>query len=70
MTLPPLLLASTSQRRAKLLAAIGVVPERVFSPLIDEAPAKGEKPAALALRLARAKAASAPRDGRFVLAAD
>lgn len=67
---PRLVLASASPRRRDLLAAIGVTPDAVFSPGIDEAPLPNEKQAALALRLAHAKARAAPKDGRFVLAAD
>ncbi len=37
---------------------------------IDETPLRGELPRHLAMRLARAKAARAPQEGAFVLAAD
>jgi nucleoside triphosphate pyrophosphatase len=70
VSLPRLVLASASPRRLALLAQIGVVPAEVASPAIDETPQKGEKPRALALRLARAKAAAVESVGRFVLAAD
>ncbi len=64
----PLILASASPRRRALLAQIGIVPDTVRDPGIDETPLPGELPRALALRLARAKAV--PQAGAFVLAAD
>ena len=69
---PPLVLASASPRRRELLAQIGLVPVAIDPAAIDEAPAGGELPAALAKRLARAKAtATAVRHpGMAVLAAD
>ncbi|PKB25729.1 septum formation protein [Novosphingobium kunmingense] len=66
-----LVLASSSPRRRDLLARIGVVPERICSPDIDESPLKGELPRAYALRLAEAKAGAVPRgEGEVVLAGD
>jgi septum formation protein len=65
-----LILASASPRRLDLLRQIGVVPDRVTSPDIDETPLPDELPRALALRLARAKAAAAASPDGFVLAAD
>jgi septum formation protein len=64
-----LVLASSSPRRLQLLASIGIVPDQVTAPNIDETPGAGEPPRLLAARLARAKAASGP-DGAWVLAAD
>jgi len=64
-----LTLASASPRRLALLARIGIVPDRIFSPDIDETPGRDELPGKLAQRLARAKAAACPFEG-FVLAAD
>ncbi len=70
-TAPTLVLASSSPRRRDLLARIGVVPDRIASPDIDESPLKGEQPRAYALRLAQAKAAAVPRgEGEIVLAGD
>jgi septum formation protein len=66
---PRLLLASASPRRLALLAQIGLVPDAVRSSAIDETPRPRELPRALALRLARAKAAAVAEPG-FVLAAD
>jgi septum formation protein len=67
-----LVLASGSPRRLALLAQIGVTPDHVFSPNIDETPRARETPRLLALRLAHAKAAAgaAAYPGCFVLAAD
>ncbi len=56
-----LVLASSSPRRRDLLARIGVVPDRVAAPDIDEAPLKNELPRAYALRLAEAKARAVDR---------
>lgn len=66
----PLVLASASPRRLQLLAQIGVVPDRVLTPDIDETPAGDELPPRYAVRLARAKAAAVPASGCLVLAAD
>ena len=67
---PALVLASSSPRRLALLAQIGIVPERVLSPDIDETPIDAELPRPYAQRMARAKADAVPVPGRFVLAAD
>ncbi|MDA8250257.1 MAG: Maf family nucleotide pyrophosphatase [Rhodospirillales bacterium] len=67
---PRLVLASASPRRRALLAQIGVAPDAVLAPEIDETPRPRELPRTLALRLARAKAAAAATPGAFVLAAD
>ncbi len=67
---PRLILASASARRHALLAQIGIVPDAVIAPAIDEAPRPRELPRRLAARLARAKAAAVTGDGAFVLAAD
>ncbi len=69
---PSLILASASPRRRELLAQIGLVPSEIDPTSIDETPARGEPPAALAKRLARAKAAAAAarHRGVTVLAAD
>lgn len=50
-----IVLASASPRRRELLAQLGV-PHEVLAVEVDEAPLPGEQPAALARRLARAKA--------------
>ena len=69
-TPPRLILASASPRRRELLAQIGLVPDAVIAPNIDETPRPRELPRALAVRLARAKAAAAATPGAFVIAAD
>jgi septum formation protein len=56
---PPLLLASSSPRRRDLIAQLGIEPARIFSPDIDETPARREDPARYAQRMAREKAAAA-----------
>jgi septum formation protein len=70
----PLILASSSPRRLALLRQVGVVPDRIEVPEVDEAPLARELPRAHALRLAEAKlddvvARTAAAPG-FVLAAD
>ena len=65
-----LVLASASPRRLALLRQIGVEPDRVVAPDVDETPLKQETPRALALRLALAKAEAARVDDAVVLAAD
>ncbi|HQO29539.1 MAG TPA: Maf family nucleotide pyrophosphatase [Accumulibacter sp.] len=50
-----LILASTSPFRRELLARLGL-PFTVVNPSVDETPLSGELPAAIALRLAEAKA--------------
>ena len=51
-----------------LLAQIGIVPDQVLSPDIDETPAPDEAPRVYALRMAQSKAAHI--SGAYVLAAD
>ncbi len=68
---PKLVLASTSPRRRELLARIGLVPDRLAAPDIDETPLKGEAPRAYVARLAEGKALAVPRaDNEIVLAGD
>ena len=55
MSAPPLILASTSRYRRELLERLRL-PFEVVSPAVDESPLTGETPAALAQRLALAKA--------------
>ncbi|HEY2618790.1 MAG TPA: Maf family nucleotide pyrophosphatase [Acetobacteraceae bacterium] len=70
MTAPTLVLASASPRRLALLAQIGIVPDRVIAPDIDETPLRDELPRQHALRLAWAKAAAVTVPDSYVLAAD
>jgi septum formation protein len=73
-TRPKLILASSSPRRLDLLRQVGIEPERIEAPDVDETPAPCELPRAHAARLALGKAmAVATRIGQesgFVLAAD
>ncbi|MET3438806.1 nucleoside triphosphate pyrophosphatase [Sphingomonas sp. 1185] len=67
----PLVLASSSPRRRDLLARLGVVPDRVASPDIDESPRPAELPRVYALRLAVEKAQAVERaEGEIVVAGD
>ncbi|MBY0437345.1 MAG: Maf family nucleotide pyrophosphatase [Burkholderiales bacterium] len=59
-TPPRLILASTSPYRRALLERLGLDFE-VVAPHVDEAPAPGESPHALCVRLARAKALAVAR---------
>lgn len=67
-----LILASASPRRQELLKQINIIPSRIEGADIDEKPEKGEKPKALALRLALAKAqaVSSKYPKSYILAAD
>lgn len=69
---PKLVLASASPRRKALLAQIGIAPDEVESPDIDESAEPKELPAAHAERLAVAKArrVAERHPGAFVLGAD
>lgn len=65
-------LASASPRRLALLARLGIVPDAVDPPEIDEAPHRGELPRPHVERLAdaKARAVAARHPGAVVLAAD
>lgn len=66
-----LILGSASPRRREILAQMGIVPDAILPPDIDETPAKGELPRPYAQRLAREKAmAVAAGDDDIVLCAD
>src|SRR6056297_1071069 len=66
-----LVLGSGSPRRLELLAQIGVVPDDVRPPDIDESPDKGELPRPYCARMAREKALAVwAGDDEIVLAAD
>lgn len=70
MTALPLILASSSPRRLMLLKQIGIVPDQVISPDIDETPGRNEEPRPYAERMARLKALAVPSQTHLVLAAD
>ena len=55
-----LILGSASPRRKELLAQIGITPDLILPPDIDEDPRKGELPRPYALRLAEEKARAVP----------
>lgn len=66
-----LILGSGSPRRLELLGQIGVVPDAVRPPDIDETPLKSERPEAYVARMARQKAeAVALAEGELALCAD
>jgi septum formation protein len=67
-----LILGSASPRRHDLLAQLGLTPDAVTPPDIDETPWKGELPRPYCARLAREKAAAVPGAGPedVVLCAD
>lgn len=55
-----LILGSGSPRRKELLAQLGLVPDAILPPDIDEDPRKGELPRPYCARLAREKALAVP----------
>lgn len=69
--MPPLILASTSPYRRELLARLRL-PFEAVAPDVDESALPGETPAALAerLALAKARAVAALRPGAVVLGSD
>jgi len=64
-----LVLASSSPRRLELLGRLGVRPDRIISPDIDEAPHKAELPRDYVLRMAQEKAAAVEREDQEILIA-
>ncbi|MEL6608500.1 MAG: Maf family protein [Pseudomonadota bacterium] len=68
---PRLILGSGSPRRLELLGVLGLTPDAVRAPDVDETPLKGELPRPYCLRVTEAKAAAVPaEDGDVVLCAD
>jgi len=68
---PRLILGSASPRRRDLLAQVGIHPDEISAPEIDERPGRAEIPRVCALRLAEAKALAVPAGlDDVVLAAD
>lgn len=67
---PALVLASASPRRLALLAQIGITPDQITAPDIDETPLRDEIPRPYAQRMARQKNAAVAAEGSFVLSAD
>jgi septum formation protein len=70
LTHSPLILASASPRRLELLKQIGILPDDINVPDIDESVLKDETPQNCAVRLSQQKASKAKTDGHFVVAAD
>lgn len=65
------ILGSGSPRRLDLLAQLGIKPDRVSPPDIDETPQKGELPRDYCTRVTREKVAAIPADPQdIVLCAD
>lgn len=66
-----LVLGSGSPRRRELLAVLGLEPDEIRAPDIDEDPLKGELPRPYCARITRAKAkALHAADGEVILCAD
>jgi len=66
-----LILGSASPRRRELLAQLGLVPDAVRAPDVDEDPRKGERPRDYVVRIARDKIAALPlADDEVLLCAD
>lgn len=66
-----LILGSSSPRRRALLETLGILPDAIQSPDIDEAPKKGEAPRQYCQRMAREKnAALASDEMSLILTAD
>ncbi len=65
------ILGSGSPRRKELLAQLGIIPDAILPPDINEDPLKGELPRPYCARLAREKAAAIPADpDDIILTAD
>lgn len=69
VTVPPLILASSSPRRSDVLASLGVA-FRIQPADVDEQWQDGEGPGDMVLRLAAAKACAIDARGEIVLGAD
>ena len=69
---PILVLASSSPRRLKLLSQVGIKPDKVYKPGIDETPQGNESPNQLVIRLAKEKALIGAKchPNAYVLSAD
>jgi len=66
-----LILGSGSARRRDLLAGLGIVPDEIRAPDIDETPLRGELPRPYCIRMAREKAAGlTAANGEIILCAD
>lgn len=66
-----LILGSASPRRKELLAQLGIIPDAILPPEIDETPEKGELPRPYCARIAREKALAIAGDpDDIILTAD
>lgn len=67
-----LILASSSPRREELLTSIGLAPDDMISPQVDETPLKGESPREYVNRIAilKARTVHSQNPKAYVLAAD
>ena len=65
--MPRLILGSASPRRRELLAQIGVVPDAILPPDIDETPRRAETPRDYVRRIAAEKAAAVALDEDDIL---
>ncbi len=67
-----LILASSSPRRRELLASVGLVPDQILSPEVDEVPFQGEEVRHYVKRIAllKGRAVHAQVAGAYVIAAD
>lgn len=68
----PFILASSSPRRKELLESIGVIPDQILAPHVDETPLKGEgiKTYVQRIALLKARAIHTQNPAAYVLAAD
>lgn len=68
----PFILASSSPRRKELLESIGIIPDQILAPHVDETPLKGEDIRSYAQRIAllKARAIHTQNPAAYVLAAD
>lgn len=68
----PFILASSSPRRKELLESIGLIPDQILSPDVDESPLKGEeiKPYVKRIAILKARAIHTQNPTAYVLAAD
>ena len=68
---PRLILGSGSPRRLEILAQLGVTPDEIRPPDVDETPLPGEPPRSYCQRVTLDKTRAVPRDrGEIVLVAD
>lgn len=68
----PFILASSSPRRKELLESIGIIPDKILAPHVDETPLKGESIKTYVQRIAilKARVIHAQNPNAYVLAAD